>query len=369
MAERRRVVVKIGTNTVSDASGVPDPRFLADMAGQVAALRREGHEVLVVSSGAIGAGRAMLGFKEKVRDVKLRQACAAVGQARLMQAWEQAFAPQGLAVAQLLLTYHSFASRRSFLNLRRATEALLDLGVVPIINENDTVSIDEIDASFGDNDRLSALVAAKAQADLLVLLSDVAGLYTRPPGEPGAALVPVVERITPEVLRMAGARTSSLGRGGMRSKLEAIAQATRAGVPVVLTRGREPDVLRRILAGEALGTRFLPQARPQAKKAWLRHARPQGRVHVDAGAARALRAGKHLLPAGVTAVEGAFAAGAVVDIVHQGEAVARALAGLGAEELAQVRGLRSAEAARALGRAGPFNVTRKGNVAVLDGSA
>lgn len=368
MAERRRVVVKIGTNTVAGDAGVPDPRFLAGIAEQVAGLRGRGHDFIIVSSGAIGAGRAILGFKERVQDVKLRQACAAVGQARLMRGWEEAFAPLGLPVAQLLVTYHTFTSRRSFLNLRNATEALLRLGVVPVVNENDTVSIDEIDASFGDNDRLGALVAAKARADLLVVLSDVAGLYTRPPGEPGAELVPVVERITPDVLRMAGARAGRGGRGGMRGKLEAARIATRAGIPVVLTRGREPDVLRRVLGGEPLGTRFLPQAQAQAKakEEWLRIARPQGRVHVDAGAAGALRSGKHLLPAGVTGVEGSFAAGAVVDIVHDGRPLARAVTALSSRELDLAKGLRSQAARRLLGREGALNVTRKKNVALLD---
>lgn len=366
MAELRRVVVKLGTNTVCGEAGVPDEKFLATVAEEVMELRAQGREFLIVSSGAIGAGRAALGFREKVRDVKLRQACAAVGQARLMRAWEEAFAPHGVQVAQLLLTYHTFTSRRSFLNLRHATEALLKLGVVPIVNENDTVSIDEIDASFGDNDRLSALVATKARADLLVILSDVAGLYTRPPGAPGAELVPVVPSITPDVLRMAGGKASSGGRGGMGSKLEAARIATRAGIPVVIARGREPRVLGRILAGEPLGTRFLPQAQGRGKGEWLKMARAAGRVHVDAGAAAALSEGKHLLPAGITGVEGSFAAGSVVEIVHQGRPVAKALSTLSSRDIEQVKGLHSEEVRRALGREGPFNVTRKKNVVLLD---
>jgi glutamate 5-kinase len=361
-------VVKIGTNTLCGDLGVPDPAFMADMAAQILALRAEGREVLVVSSGAIGAGRAILGFKEKPRDIKVRQACAAVGQARLMRAWEDAFAPHGVAVAQLLLTYHTFASRRSFLNLRNAVEALLDLGVVPVVNENDTVSIDEIDASFGDNDRLSALVAAKSQAGLLVILSDVAGLYTKPPGEAGAELLPVVEALTPDVRRMAGAKAgSSSGRGGMASKLEAVSTATRAGIPVVIARGRDPAVLTRLLAGESLGTRFLAPGRESGKEAWLRMAKPAGRIAVDAGAAEALRAGRHLLPAGVASVDGAFPVGSVVEIVHGGKAVAKALTALSSVELAEAKGRRSEDVRKLLRREGPFNVTRKNNLVLLDG--
>jgi len=363
----RRIVVKIGTNTICGKAGTPDPGFMAALAEQVVALRAQGREVLIVTSGAIGTGRALLGFKDRVREIRMRQACAAVGQPRLMRAWEEAFAPHGVLVSQLLLTNHSFTNRKSFLNLRNATEALFDLGVVPIANENDTVSIDEIDASFGDNDRLSALAAVKTQADLLVILSDVAGLYTKPPGEPGAELIPVVDAITPDVLKMATGKSSSLvGRGGMASKLQSVRLATRAGIPVVIASGREPGVVSRLVAGESLGTRFLPQGHESGKERWLEIAKPMGRIHVDGGAAEALRGGKHLLPAGVIAVDGPFPPGAVVEILHDKRPVAKALTALSSRDLEAAKGLRSEAVARVLRREGPFNVTRKKNLLLLN---
>ncbi|MGQ0536160.1 MAG: glutamate 5-kinase [Methanobacteriota archaeon] len=362
----RRVVVKIGTNTISGPDGTPDAAFLAGIADDIVSWKRRGHEFLLVTSGAIGTGRAILGLKERPREVELRQACAAVGQARLMRAWEEAFAPHGVPVAQLLLTAQTFNDRTSFLNLRNATESLLSLGVVPIANENDTVSIEEIGATFGDNDRLSALVATKVRAELLVILSDVAGLYTAPPGEPGATLVPAVERLTPEILRMAGVRAGSGGgRGGMRSKLDAVRISTAAGIPVVVAHGREPSVVSRILSGEPLGTRFFAEASTSGREAWLRIAYPQGRIHVDRGAADALRAGRHLLPAGVTGIDGTFPRGAVVEILHDGRPVAKALSSYAARELDAVKGLRSDDARKKVRRDGAMNVTRKYFVVLL----
>lgn len=361
----RRVVVKIGTNTLTGKDGFLDRALIAEFAREIVAIKSEGREIIVVSSGAIGAGRAVLGFKEKVRDVKLRQACAAVGQPRLMRAWEEAFEPHGVPVAQLLLTYHTFASRSSFLHLKNATEALLDLGAVPIVNENDTVSIEEIDASFGDNDRLSALVASKVQADLLVILSDVSGLFTKPPGVAGAELLADVEAITPHILKMAGAKAGASGRGGMKSKLESARLCTRAGIPVVIASGREPQALTRVVAGESVGTRFHAEGRERGKARWLAIARATGRIIVDAGAARAIEGGKHLLPAGVLAVDGRFATGDVVEILHERRVVAKAVAALSSAELERVKGLRTEAAKKVLSRSAPVNVTKKKNVALV----
>ncbi len=368
LKDARRIVIKIGTNTLSRPDGHPDLWFLAAVADDVVELRAQGREVLIVSSGAIGSGRAALGLKEKPREIRQRQACAAVGQPRLMAAWDQAFSRHGVRVAQLLLTYHTFSSRHSYLNLRNATEALLGAGVVPVVNENDTVSIDEIDASFGDNDRLSALVAGKVAADALLVLSDVAGLYTRPPNLPGAELVPeVVGEITPEIRRMAAAKPgSSKGRGGMISKLDSAQVAMDAGVTVVIASGRIPRVIPRVFAGEEIGTRFVPIGREQGRKRWLAIAKPRGSIDVDAGAADALRAGKHLLPAGVVGVEGVFDVESVVDVRHDKRAIARAVSAYSSRDLERVMGMRSddARAALALGP-GPVNVTTKGSVVLL----
>jgi glutamate 5-kinase len=379
MAREKRVVVKIGTTTVCGDGLEPDPGFLADVADQVARLREAGHEVLIVSSGAIGSGMGALGYDERVREVPVRQALAAVGQARLIDAWAEAFEPHGIEVGQLLLTYEALRDRDAFLNMRNATEALLDLGVVPIVNENDTVSVEEItgtaegeaedpvDAlskSFGDNDRLSAIVAQKARADLLVLLTDVDGLHTGPPDESGTERVPVVEQVTEDVLDAAG-DASGVGRGGMRGKVEAAREAARAGVPVVIAHGRDDRVLERVLDGEMVGTRVLAQGAGTEKKRWLRMARPEGRVHVDEGAREALAEGANLLPAGVTRVEGSFASGSVVALVHEGAAFAHAVTQLTARELDRAKGLHSDEVRERLGLDGSANVTRKRGLAFL----
>lgn len=363
---KRRIVVKIGTNTICGELGRPDPWYMAAVADEMGDLMDAGHQVILVTSGAIGTGRHMLGMKEKPRDVRVRQAAAAVGQPRLMHDWAAAFGRRGKHVAQVLLTYHTFARRASYLHMREAMLKLIELGIVPVVNENDTVSISEIDAGFGDNDRLSALVATKLEADLLVILSDVKGLYTKPPGEPGAQIVPVVEKVDDRIRAMAGSKTSSGGRGGMASKLESAALAMENGCEVIIAPGREGHVLRRIAAGEPVGTRFVPSSRASGARRWLLLAKPEGEVHVDAGAAKALAAGKHLLPAGVTEVRGTFDVESVVSIVSGGRAIGRAVSELSSEDLARVRGMRSDEAQRVLEVDGPVNVTTKGKLLLTD---
>ena len=228
-----------------DADGLPDADLMAALATEVHALRATGLQVLIVSSGAIGFGRAALKLPELPLDIPMRQACAAVGQHRLMQAWDRAFEGHG-PVAQLLVTSRTFERRDQYVNLHNCLEALLRQGVVPILNENDAVSIAEIDDAFRDNDHLGALVAAKADADLYVMLSDVDGLYDRPPHEEGAVRLDRVERIDDEVLAMAG-KPGAKGRGGMRSKLEAASYLADAGVPSVIAYGRQPDILATLL--------------------------------------------------------------------------------------------------------------------------
>lgn len=394
-ASEKRVVVKLGTNTITDARGRPDRAFLRRVADQVVDLMDRGYEVLLVSSGAIGSGMGLMGIDERVREVDKRQALAAIGQAHLVGAWEAAFSRHGVHVAQLLLTYDALRDRKRYLNVRNATETLLEMGVVPIVNENDTVSTEEIEtseasdvergrtrfgwiegsvdaeddqgASFGDNDRLSAYVASKARAGLLIMLSDVDGLYTKPPDHPEAERVPVVEEITEAVYEMAGAKGGSiLSTGGMASKLDAAKIATRAGIPVVIAHGRMEDVITRIVDGEALGTRFLPRGEGTEKERWLAIARPAGTVRIDQGAAEALGDGKHLLPAGITGVEGSFPAGSVVEITVDGDPVAKAISHLSAKEIEVVKGLHSDEARDRLGREGSCNVTRKGDVVLVD---
>lgn len=358
-------MVKVGTNTLCGDLPRPDPWYMAALADDITDAMEAGHTVILVTSGAIGTGRSILGIREKPRDVRVRQVCAAVGQARLMQDWAAAFARRGKHVAQVLLTYHTFGARESYLHMREAMLKLLEMGIVPVLNENDTVSIREIDAGFGDNDRLSALVATKMEADLLVILSDVKGLYTKPPGTPGAELVPEVGEIDEKVRAMAGAKTSSGGRGGMGSKLDAAALAMENGCEVVITAGREPHVLRRLLSGERSGTRFVPKSRASGARRWLLLARPEGEVHVDEGAAQALASGKHLLPAGVTDVRGTFDVESVVSIVCRRKVIARAVSELSSADLLRVKGLHTPEAREALGVGGAVNVTRKGKVLMV----
>ena len=267
---QRRIVVKLGTNVVIRPDGRLALGLICSLVESIAALGQRGHEILVVSSGAVGLGMERLGLSERPRELAKVQACAAVGQSRLMAIYEDAFDRLGCRIAQVLLTEDDFRSPHRYGNLRHTLQALLALGVIPIVNENDTVSTQELDRPvessegeriFGDNDKLSALLSTHIEADLLVLLSDVDGLYNRHPATPGAKVIPVVETITPEVLAHAQGGNGR-GRGGMRSKLEAARMATAAGQTAVIANGRTPEVLERVLAGlaggsEPLGTTFL----------------------------------------------------------------------------------------------------------------
>lgn len=362
----QRIVVKVGTNTLCGNLDHPDPWYMAALADDIVTLRSQGHHVILVTSGAIGAGQSILGLVEKPRDIRTRQVCAAVGQPRLMEGWAAAFARLNVHVGQVLMTYHTFAARASYLNMREAMLKLLEMRIVPVVNENDTTSISEIDAGFGDNDRLSALVATKLEADLLVILSDVAGLHTKAPNQPGAQLLEQVDEIDDEIMAMADSKAGAKGRGGMRSKLEAAKLSMENGTPVVIAPGREPHVLTRVVGGERIGTLFVPRSRKAGARRWLLVARPVGQVVVDAGAARALHSGKHLLPAGVLDVHGHFDVESVIDIVTDGRVIGRAISELSSNDLARVRGMQSSDAKTALRVDAAVNVTKKGNILLLD---
>ncbi|MEQ1707415.1 MAG: glutamate 5-kinase [Terricaulis sp.] len=349
LSQAKRIVVKIGSALLVDAeSGQPARTWLAALADDVAEARRAGQSVLIVSSGAIALGRKALGLSRAMR-LEEKQAAAAAGQARLMGAYEEAFARHDIAVAQALLTPDDTERRRRWLNARATLETLLDLGAVPVVNENDTVATAEI--RYGDNDRLAARVAQMISADALILLSDIDGLYERDPrGDPSAAFVAEVRDITPAIEAMAGG-AGALGSGGMRTKIEAAKIATRAGCAVVITKGSELKPLTR-LKTSARATWFLPNASPQAAyKAWIAgHLAPQGALIVDSGAASALRVGKSLLPAGVVEVRGAFEKGDAICIVAPGgEEIARGLARYDATDAEKIKGLHSGAIAAALG--------------------
>ncbi len=310
----KRVVIKLGTNVLSTAGHV-DANFLGVIARQVAQLMRQKRQVLLVTSGAIGMGRMAMGISSGIMDVKKRQACAAVGQSILMQQYQQAFNRYKLKIAQVLLTNAIFNNRRYYVNIKNTVETLLNMSVVPIINENDCVSIDEIGLAFGDNDKLSALVASKIDAELLIMLTDVDGFYSgNPRDDKSAQKIPVVYEINPEIEAMAGNAGSQLGTGGMASKLSAIRIAAQAGCRVVLAHGRQENVISRIMAGETLGTLFLPRRRLSNRKRWVLNHKAEGTIYIDSGAATALNQHRSLLLVGITAVTGRFNAGDIVEI-------------------------------------------------------
>ncbi len=350
--EARRVVVKVGTYTLSDTAGRLDRKHMRDLVGQLASLRGQGREVILVSSGAIAAGVELLGLLERPQDIPSLQAASSVGQGMLVHLYSSLFGESGILVGQVLFTQYDFAHRQQYLNARNAFRRLLEQGVVPLVNENDTVAVEEI--RFGDNDRLAALVAVLTEADLLIMLSDIKGLYTADPKrDRGARLIHEVERITPEMVKSAGKAVEEHSSGGMTAKLEAARIATASGIGVVIAAGREPGVLSAVVGGKQVGTYFHPRKkRLRDQKHWIAFGtRPRGTIVVDRGARDAiLHGGKSLLPAGVVECRGNFAPGDAVEVVdEEGRKIARGLCGLSAPELDGVKGMRSSEAARLLG--------------------
>ena len=341
----RRIVFKVGSALLVDAdTGRADRAWLEAFCADAAALRDAGKQVLVVSSGAVALGRRRLGLTGRKATLPEKQAAAAAGQSLLMRAWEEAFEPHGIGVAQILLTRDDTEMRRRWLNARATTETLMGLGVVPVVNENDTVVTEEI--RYGDNDRLAARVAQMAGADLLVLLSDIDGLYTADPRKaPNAAHIPLVSEITPEIAGMAeGANAAAgVGTGGMATKIAAARIARAAGCATLITLGARPRPLAAIAEGEK-ATLIEANASPAAAyKAWIAGSlAPQGWVTVDAGAAKALEAGKSLLSAGVRAIEGPFEKGDAVRVRDEtGREVARGLVRYDSADAHRIAGLRS----------------------------
>jgi glutamate 5-kinase len=351
----RIFVAKIGSNSLVDAEGRLDEAFLGRLAAQIARAAAAGWRPVIVTSGAVAGGVARLALKDRPAGLPERQALAAIGQIGLVHLWERALAAHGLPAAQLLLTHGDFSDRERNQNLRATVRALFAFGAVPVINENDPIATQEL--TVGDNDHLSALVASQLGAELLLLLTDIDGVYDADPrGNPKAARVPVIPAVTAAVLAAAGG-AGARGRGGMRSKIEGARLAAASGVATVIAAAREREVLGRALAGEDVGTRVLARGtRVDARRRWLAVARRvKGRIHVDAGAAEALTGrGKSLLPAGIVRVEGRFAVGDTVAVVDPaGLEIARGLASIAADELERIKGKRSAAAAGELGHALP----------------
>jgi glutamate 5-kinase len=361
-------VVKVGSGLVTTPGGGADADRIGTLAAEIAGIR-EGRQVVLVTSGAIATGMARLGLAERPRSIPETQAAAAAGQAALMWHYEAAFSRHGIRVGQVLLTAQDIGDRTRYLNARNTLLALLRFDVLPVVNENDTVAVEEI--KVGDNDNLSALVASLIDADLLVLLTDVDGLYTDDPARDARARkVDTVEAVTEDIARLARGRRTATGVGGMVTKLQAARKAAAAGVPMVIASGRERDVLRRVLAGEAVGTYFAPKARRLgARKRWIAFAAtPHGRLVVDAGAAAALtQRGTSLLPSGVVAVGGDFTAGEVVSVVHQvgDREFARGVVAFDADEVRKILGAKTREIAGRLGYPSPDEVVHPDNLVIL----
>lgn len=344
-ADAKRIVIKVGTSTLTTGSGI-DRAYIEQLARQVAELCRQGRQPVIVSSGAIGMGMSKLSLAERPSEIPMRQACAAVGQPILMAEYSRCFEQFGILTAQVLLTAEVFNNRKSYLNLRNAIETLLRIPAVPILNENDSVSTDEIGTTFGDNDRLSALVASKIDADLLIILTDIDALYDKDPRRhPDARPIETVHQIDQQLIAAAGGSGSKLGTGGMRTKLEAARIASDAGCKMVLAHGRTDNVVQRIVAGETIGTLILPKRRLTNRQRWILNSVPAGTIYIDNGAVRAIQNNKSLLPSGVISVDGLFEAGQVVWLNQK----AKAVTSLSSAEIQALAGKHSSEVRRLLG--------------------
>lgn len=345
-----RIVVKIGTSTLTAGGRWLNARRMLEIAQQVVHAREGGHEIVLVSSGAMAAGRARLGIAASPKELPHKQMLAAVGQTHLMTAWERVFDPFEIQVAQVLLTRADLSDRRRYLNARDALQAILAYRILPIVNENDAVATEEI--RVGDNDNLSALVANVVDADLLLILTDQAGLFTADPRkDPDARLIETVDAIDDAVYAVAGASRTGLGVGGMTTKLQAAELATRSGTAVIIAQGARPNVVADAAAGASVGTRFAPVARSlESRKRWILSDRAAGTYVVDAGAARALREGRSLLPVGATSVSGEFDRGEVVSIRRaDGAEFARGITRYNATDARRILGRHSGDIESVLG--------------------
>ncbi len=363
----RRVILKLGSAVLTVPDGLNTP-LIQRLVGEIGQLRTKDREFILVSSGAIAAGCRKLGLTSRPAGIPQQQAVAAAGQSALMLAYEEAFAQFDLKVAQILLTHDDLESRPRFLNARNTLFTLLQWQVVPIINENDTVATDEL--KFGDNDNLAALICNLAGADLLVLLTDIDGLYEKDPREdPEAKFIPLVETFDARLEKAASRRAGVLGRGGMASKLQAAKKAAAAGVPTIIANGLTPGILTQIFAAAPVGTLVLPQAQKlKSRQYWLAYnVTPKGAILVDQGAWDALvRRGKSLLPAGIVEVFGAFGKGAAVQLVDpEGQPFAMGLTNYSARDINRIKGRQSQEIAQSLGHKDYDEVIHRDNLVIF----
>ena len=367
LANIDKIVIKIGTSSITrDECGL-NGILMDDIASHVLELHNQGKHVIIVSSGAIGVGLDLLEIHCRPREIPLRQAAAAVGQSVLMQEWRKAFGKYGLNVAQILLTYQSFSNRLTYLNLRNSISTLLDYGVIPIINENDSTCVNEIEATFGDNDKLSAMVASKIEADLLIILSDIDGLYDKnPKRNPDAKLLKTVREITPKIESYGGSPTSMKGVGGMRSKIEAAKICSMSGCHMVIANSSIHDAVPRILAGENIGTLFLAGDDVNKNRVrWIILAWAAGKVTVDAGAKDAITKRMSLLPSGVIDVTGTFDRGDIVELECEGKIFAKGITDYTSEELDKIKGKHTDRIVDILGYKNYDQVIKKDNIGLF----
>jgi len=368
LGRAKRVVIKIGSSLLTDSEVGIRMSVVERIAAEVAALQQKGVEVCIVSSGAVALGRVQMGWLGRKLSVHEKQACAAMGQPSLMHAYKQAFSAHGLHVAQLLLTKDDLRHRRRYLNASNTSETLFSAGVIPIVNENDTVVVEEI--KFGDNDTLGALVSLVIEADLMLMLTDVDGLFDQNPvTHPDAVRLTVVDSITAEVMQMAGDVGSSFGTGGMVSKLKAAKISTRGGIAAAIVNGHREHVLADFLAGEDVGTLFLcGEDRQSRRQHWIVDVlHPAGTIHVDAGAAKAVVAsGSSLLPVGVMQVEGLFDKGECVEIKGPDGVFAKGLCNYNADEMRKLVGVSSEQIEKTLGYVDFTSVVHRDNLVLLE---
>lgn len=363
----KRVVVKVGSAVLASPDGL-NQEVIAGLVRDLSFLYREGKEIILVSSGAVGAGRQKLSLKKSTLDLREKQAAAAVGQADLIRCYERHFEASGQNVAQILLTHDDLAHRHRYLNIRNTISTLLDWGIVPVVNENDTVSAEEL--RFGDNDTLGAMLTNLIEADMLICLTDVDGLYTGNPGlDPEARLLHTVSRIDKDIYAMAGMSGSSLGTGGMESKIQAARMVSARGGCSFIGPGREPGILRQLFKGELVGTFFLPRRdRITSRKHWIAYTlRPKGKLYLDQGACRALaEEGRSLLPSGIREVGGEFGVG---DPVHclgpDDKVIAAGLVNYSSGEIAAIRGSQSTDIESAIGYKDSDEVIHRDNLVLL----
>jgi len=362
----KKVVVKIGTSSLTRKDGSFNKEFALSIAKQVSELKSNKKDIILVSSGAIGTGCEALGFHERPKSIPLKQATAAVGQSILMQEWTKVFEKYGLKVAQILLTYDAFSDRKTYLNLRNSMSSLLELGVIPIINENDPICVHEIGETFGDNDTLSAMVSSKVEADLLILMTDIDGLYTKNPKKSkDAKKIPIIEEITPEIESFGGG-AGDKGTGGMKTKLEAAKIAQKSGCFMVIASSEENDLILRVINGEDIGTLFIPKKNVEKNKVrWITLSKPKGKIHVDEGAKNALIKKNSLLPSGIINIEGEFDAGDIVEIISGNQVFAKGITNYTNDELKKIKGKNTDEIEPILGYKNYNEIIKSENIGLL----